>query len=220
MQIETNNFSIEYGENLDYIDDIVLTLENDTCNILKFFELNKLSQNKKVVIFTDREKYKNHLIPYVEEFKEWMCADTYDGNINLLDITEVRKSDEHKNMTFEEFIRCILHEFVHACQQEINPNSEGVEWYWEALATNLSGQTYGLVNLSDCDFDMLQKKFNNVKNAYSYSFALGKFMLENYSKKQLLEYVKNPLLLKLDANSIFQAARQSQNKNDSKITKM
>lgn len=38
-------------------------------------------------------------------------------------------------------------------------------------------------------------------------------MLENYSKDILLEYVKNPSLLKLDANNIFEQAKQFQMKN-------
>lgn len=125
MKLGLNNFVLEYDKDINYIDNIVSMLENNTHDILDFFELDKLSQKKKVIIFTDREKYKEHLIPYVKEFKEWMCADTYDGNINLLEISEARKSNEHKDMTLEEFIKGILHEFVHSCQQELNSNSEG-----------------------------------------------------------------------------------------------
>lgn len=210
MKLDLSNFVIEYDKDISYIDDIISTLQNNTQDILNFFELDKLSQKKKVIIFTDREKYKEHLIPFVKEFKEWMCADTYDGNINLLEISEARKSNEHKDMTLEEFIKCILHEFVHSCQQELNSNSNGTAWYWEALATNLSGQDYDPVSLSNCDFDILQRDFNGTENGYSYAFTLGKFMLENYSKEKLLEYVKNPSLLKVDANDIFDSARQSQ----------
>lgn len=35
-------------------------------------------------------------------------------------------------------------------------------------------------------------------------------MLENYSKEKLLEYVKNPNLLKQDADDIFETVKQSQ----------
>lgn len=213
MKLELNNFILECDEDINYIQEVISTLENNTHEILDFFGLDKLSQKKKVVIFSDREKYKEHLIPFVKEFKEWMCADTYDGNINLLEISEARKSNEHKDMTLEEFIKCILHEFVHSCQQELNSNSEGTAWYWEALATNLSGQDYTSISLSDCNFESLQKDFNGTKNGYSYSFTLGKFMLKNYSKDKLLEYVKNPSLLKLDADDIFESATQSQIKN-------
>ena len=213
MKIERPCFIIETDKEISYIDEIISTLENHTYDILNFFKLEKLSKKKKVVIYTDREKYKEHLLPYVKEFKDWMQADTYDGNINLLEISESRKSEAHKDLTLEEFIKCILHEFVHATQQEINSNSNGVAWYWEALATNLSGQDYTEVDLSKCDFQSLQNDFNNTNNAYSYAYTIGKFMLSNYSNEQLLEYVKNPALLKQQAEQIFILALQSQIKN-------
>ena len=122
MKLELRNFILEWDEDINYIQEMISTLENDAHDILDFFELYKLSQKKKVVIFTDREKHKEHLIPFVKEFKEWMCADTYDGNINLLEISEARKSKEHEDMDMEELVKCILHEFVHSCQQELNSN--------------------------------------------------------------------------------------------------
>ena len=209
MKIELSNFIIEYDKEINYIDDIISTLEKNTYDILNFFELDKLSKKKRVIIFTDREKYKEHMLQFVDEFKEWMCADTYDGNINLLEISEARKLKEHKNMNLDEFIKCILHEFVHSCQQELNSNSDGTAWYWEALATNLSGQNYKPIDLSNCDFNKLQKNLYDVDNCYDYTFTIGKYMLENYSKDQLLEYVKKPSLLKQDANDIFEFAKQS-----------
>ena len=210
MRIELSNFVIEYDKEIDYISNIISTLENDTIEILDFFELRKLSKKKKVVIFTDREKYKKHLLPYVKEFKEWMCGDTYDGNINLLEISEARKSKEHENMDLDGFIKCILHEFVHSCQQEYNSNSNGVSWYWEALATNLSNQDYSTVSLKTCDFEKLKRDFYDTEKGYSFSYTLGKYMLENYSKDKLLEYVKKPNLLKQDADDIFKKAKQLQ----------
>ena len=210
MKIELSNFIIECYQDISYMPNIIATLENNTIEILDFFELGKLSQKKKVVIFTDREKYKKHLLPFVKEYKEWMCADTYDGNINLLEISETRKSKEHENMDMDEFIKCILHEFVHSCQQELNPNSEGVAWYWEALATNLSNQDYSVVSLENCDFKKLKSYFDDTENGYSYAYTLGKYMLENYSKDRLLEYVKNPNSLKQDADNIFETVKQSQ----------
>lgn len=210
MKIKLNNFIIEYDKEIDYMSNIISTLENNTVDILDFFELEKLSLKKKVVIFTDRKKYKKHLLPFVKEFKEWMCADTYDGNINLLEISEARKSKEHEDMEIDEFVKCILHEFVHSCQQELNSNSNGTSWYWEALATNLSKQDYSSVSLEDCDFEKLKSDFNGTKNGYNFAYTLGKYMLENYSKEKLLEYVKNPNLLKQDADDIFETVKQSQ----------
>lgn len=133
MKIETNSFIIESDKKIDYIDKILELLENDTKGILEFFNLEKLSKKKKVIIYSNVEKYKEHLLPYVKEYKIWMCGDTYDNNINLLDIDEARSKTVHNDMTFEQFYKGILHELVHACQQEINSNADGVEWFWESL---------------------------------------------------------------------------------------
>ena len=208
MKVELSNFTIECDGVINNIDDIISALENDTAQILNFFDLDKLSKKKKVIIFTDREKYKEHMLQFVDDFKEWMCADTYGGNINLLELSVAKKSKEHRNLNLTKFIKCILHEFVHLCQQELNYKLDEITWYWEALATNLSGQDYIKADLFECDFDKLQKDFNNVKNNYSYSFTLGKFMLENYSKDKLLEYVRNSSLLIQDANEIFELAKR------------
>lgn len=214
MKIERPSFIIETDKELPYMNQIIDTLENHTYDILSFFKLNKLSTKKKVIIYTDREKYKEYLLQYVKEYKDWMQADTYDGNINLLEISESRKSDAHKDLTIEEFIKCILHEFVHATQQEINPNSDGTAWFWEALATNLSGQDYNEVDLSNCNFQSLQEDFNNTNNAYSYAYTLGRFLLDNFSQDEILEYVKNPSQLKDNAKEIFSSAINSQKKNN------
>ena len=101
-------------------------------------------------------------------------------------ISEARKSKEHEDMDMDEFIKCILHEFVHSCQQEWNSNSNGTSWYWEALATNLSKQDYSSVSLEDCDFEKLKSDFNGTKDGYNFAYTLGKYMLENYSKEKFV----------------------------------
>ena len=210
MKIELKDFIIICDKELDYMPEIISTLENRTENILNFFGLDKLSKKKNVIIYSDRNKYKEHMLCYVDEFKDWMCGDTYGGDINLLVIDEAKKSKSHKNMTLDEFTKCILHEFVHSCEQEVNKTTEAISWYWEALATNLSGQDYNVNDLSLCDFDSLQNNFNETKYGYNYAFTIGKYMLENYPREKLLYYISKPQLLKNEANGIFASALRSQ----------
>lgn len=210
MKIDSSSFVIECDKNIDYIQEVISILESNTKSILDFFKLKNLSEKKKIIIWGDREEYKEHLKNFVKEYKEWMCGDTYDGNINLLDIFEAKKTKKHKDMDIEEFGKGILHEFVHACQQEISSTSEGTVWYWEALATNLSGQKYSVISLENCDFNKLKKHFYGVEHGYSYAFTLGKFMLENYSNEKLLDYIKKPSLLKLEQDNIFKLAKENQ----------
>lgn len=132
------SFIIECDKNLDYLEELKEKLNQESSRILNFFKLKGLKNPKKIKIWTDREKYQKYLEEYVPKYYEWMCADTHDGNINILSIEECRKTKSHQDMTLEEMLEVITHEFVHTCQQEINPNAENVEWFWEALATNLA----------------------------------------------------------------------------------
>jgi len=212
MKISLDNFIIECDKELDYINEVVSTLENKTSDILDFFELKGLKVKKRVIIFTSRDKYKKHLLNYVKEFKEWMCGDTFDGNINLLDINEARKSVSHQDMSLNEFIEDIKHEFVHSCQQEINPDAKDeVVWFWEALATNLSGQSFDDVDLSKCDFKLLKEDFANISYGYPIAYKLGKYMLENYPHGKILDYIKNPNLLVAECDEIFLTAVKNHN---------
>lgn len=212
MKLELNDFIIECDKELSYINELVKVLENNTKDILDFFELDKISNKKKVVIYTDIEKYKEHIRPY-EEYSDWMCADTFDGNINLLDIEIARKTETHKYMTLEEILKVALHEFVHSCQQELGFCPEGNEWFWETLSTNLSGQEFNEISLKDFDFKLFRENFN-IKDPeissrhYSAAYTIGKYILENYSKDKILEYIKYPDKLIEDTEKIFEEVKR------------
>ena len=136
-----------------------------------------------------------------------MNGDTYGGNINILSIEECRKTIFHQDMTLEEMLKVITHEFVHACQQEINPDAADVEWFWEALATNLANP-FDHVASMQCEDEKLIKNLNATPYNYEICFTIGKFMLENYSHEQVLDYIKNPDKLRKNAKTIFKEERE------------
>ena len=114
MRKETKEFIIEYDKDIDYIADLIKKLEQEVDRILNFFELKNLKKKKKIKIWTSRKAYQTHLEKYVPKYYEWMNADTFDGNINLLSIEEYRKTREHSDITLEEFLENIIHECVHS----------------------------------------------------------------------------------------------------------
>ena len=138
MILEKDNFIVEYDQNISYIPEVVDFLETKMNNFMNFFELASFKSKEKVVVFNDIEKYKKHLEKYIE-YRDYMCADTYDGNINLLSIEEAHKTKEHQNMTVNDLKLIILHEFVHICQKncQVEKYNKTISWFWESLATNL-----------------------------------------------------------------------------------
>lgn len=209
---ETENFIIEYDSSIEYIDEIVEKLKNEMKRILNFFELSNLSKKKKVKIWNNILEYQTHLEKYVPKYYEWMIADTYDGNINMLSIKECKKTKSHFDIELEEFLKNIIHEFVHSCQQEINPDSKNVEWFWEALATNL-GNPFDHVTSIQCTKEELMYDFNSLFNNYNTSYTIGKYMLENFSHSKILEYVKNREKLINDTDEIIIGAKKWFNEN-------
>ena len=207
MLIERDSFIIECDKNIDYIVEVIDYLENKMNEIMKFFELSSLSNKKKVIVYTSIEKYKNHLEKYTN-YREYLCADTYDGNINLLSLEEAHKTKSHKNMTIDNLKNIISHEFVHICQKESQrENNVSITWFWESLATNLGNPT---------DFKKIEIKvtneeienFNYLDNNYPIAFTIGAYLLENLSHKEILEYVKYPSKLLNNSKKILNSARK------------
>lgn len=206
------SFKIECDKQLDYLDELEQKLKQESTRILNFFGLTGLSDVKKIKIWTDRKQYQQHLEQYVDKYYEWMDGDTHDRNINILSIEECRKTKAHQDMTLEEMLEVITHELVHACQQEINPDAENVEWFWEALATNLANPFDHVASIQ-CEDDDLINNLNSIPYNYEICFTIGKYLLENYSHEQILDYVKNPDKLRKDAKTIFKEERKWFNKN-------
>ena len=138
MVLEKNNFIITYDENNSYIPEVVDYLESKINTIMNYFELDSFNFKKQIVIYNNLETYKKHIEQFFKYY-DYMCADTNDGNINLLSLEEAHKTKEHKDMTLDELKSTILHEFVHICQQEkeLEHLDSDIVWFWEALATNL-----------------------------------------------------------------------------------
>ena len=64
------SFMVECDKKLDYIDELEEKLKQESSRILSFFELDGLKQQKKIKIWTDREKYRRYLEQYVDKYYE------------------------------------------------------------------------------------------------------------------------------------------------------
>ena len=217
MVLEKNNFIITYDENISYIPDVVDYLESKINTIMNFFELDSFNSKKQIVIYNNLETYKRHIEQFFKYY-DYMCADTNDGNINLLSLEEAHKTKEHKDMTLDKLKSTILHEFVHICQQEkeLEHLDSDIVWFWEALATNL-GNPEAFSNISIKATNEEITDFNSLEQNYPTAFTIGNYMLKNCSHEEILDYVKYPSKLLVDSEKILNAAREWSNKKKNKV---
>lgn len=209
MKIEKNNYVIEYDESNKYIEEVCDYLDDKIDFILSFFELTRLKEKRKVIIWNNLEEYKKHIEQFYP-YQDYMCADTNDGNINLLSLEAAHKTNEHSTMTIDELKRTIAHEFVHVCQQdaELEHIDNDIVWFWEGLATNLGNpEDFRKVeiNASNKEID----EFNSLNNNYPIAYTIGSYMIENYSHDQIMEYVRYPKKLKEDSSKILEESRNN-----------
>ncbi|MBR3661219.1 MAG: hypothetical protein IKN63_04920 [Bacilli bacterium] len=208
MILEKNNFIISCDENNSYILEVVDYLESKTNDIMNFFELDSLNSKRKIIIYNNLELYKSHIEQFYE-YHDYMCADTNDGNINLLSLEEAHKTKEHEDMTLDELKSTILHEFVHICQQEseLEHIDNDIIWFWEALATNLGNpEAFSKVVIKATNEEI--NNFNSLSQNYPIAFTIGNYMLNNYNHDDILEYVKYPSKLLKDSEKILNSARE------------
>lgn len=208
MVINKNNFIIEADDDLDYVLDIVSYLEQNMKPIMDFFGLESLSTKKKIIIYKDLDKYIKHIEEFFK-YEDHMCADTNDGNINILSLEAAHKTKMYKDMTLEKLKSVILHEFVHVCQQEkqVEINDDDIIWFWEGLATNLGNpEEYKCIPITATDDDI--NDFNSSDSNYPIAYTIGRYLLENYSHEEIIEYVEYPSKLLTDSKRILNEARE------------
>lgn len=206
MKYENNFYCINYSESdNEYITDLIDAINSNLSRIMTFFKIHKFNQKKSINIWSNLDDYITYLKPFVNEYYDWIVADTFDNNINILSY-DLYLTGPHKNSNISDYKKIIIHELVHSCQQEVNPDARNVTWFWEALATNLSNQQLRIVDISYSKNDIMYN-FRSLHDSYSVSYTIGRYIIENFKNSQILEYVKYPDKLISDAETIFEKTK-------------
>ena len=208
-----NGIPIEFEkENQHFVSILKEQLNKKAEIIMEFFGLSKV-ENFKIKIWNNKQDYINHLKTLLgnREYCSWMTAHTFDGNINMLPLKFVKEVEGREDETEQNLAIDVCHEFVHICQQYINPN-DSENWFWEMLATNLGNPESYEWTITEFDKYI---KFNEIPNmqylvdnfdkinGYKYVFLMGQYLLKFKPHNQILEYVKNPTKLHKDREKLF-----------------
>lgn len=208
MRIETNFFIIESDKIIPNINEIIVFLDKRVEEILDFFEITS-PKKKQIIFWNNIDEYIKHLSKYTE-YQDGMCADTFDKKINVLSLEENHKTKTHAYMTEKAFRENIAHEYVHTCQQDLETEeSKTNSWFYEALATNLgNSEQFGKLYKIEVTREELEN-FNKIENnRYEIAYTIGRYILENYSKEEILEFVKYPSLLNIETDKILSGAKR------------
>ena len=131
------------------------------------------------------------------------------NTIMILTIEDQLKYTTHKNATLDDTLKMILHEVVHACHSVVVKFYYQTAWLREGLATNLANQNYYLMDLSECDFELLKNDFMNYgKNNYAFAYTIVNFILNNYDKEIVYKLITDTNYLKDNDNRLFEEAKQ------------
>ena len=205
-----NNFTIESATTISYFDDIVNFVLKNEKDILDFFKLKKLPQKFNIIImnyddFKDVQiKAHGKVIDYVRGITNGST-----NTIMILTIEDQLKYTTHKNATLDDTLKMILHEVVHACHSVVAKFYYQTAWFQEGLATNLANQNYYLMDLSECDFELLKNDFMNYgKNNYAFAYTIVNFILNNYDKEIVYKLITDSNYLKDNDNRLFEEAKQ------------
>ena len=73
----------------------------------------------------------------------------------------------------------------------------------------MANQNYYLMDLSECDFELLKNDFMNYgKNNYAFAYTIVNFILNNYDKEIVYKLITDTNYLKDNDNRLFEEAKQ------------
>ena len=186
-------------------------MKKNEINIQNFFEIKNLTK-KYVIQILPRNDFNNVLNALNINIKDYIRGNTNYSKreIDILELEDQRKTIAHKNANLDEMEKMIIHEIVHAYNNEFNYPKKETLWFREGVATNLSKQDYKIVDLKQCEFDKLVNDFNNYSNSYSYSYTIVNYLLKNYEHEKILDLIRDDYKLIKESNKIFYEVRNNQ----------
>lgn len=212
MYKELDNVIVESNINIDYFDEIINYIKSNEKEILNFFSLSGLKEKYQVKIL-DYKSFKDFELAKYACVKDYVRGDTDADTrtIRIMDLNDQRKFTTHTDTdaNLDEILKMIMHEFVHACNDEVKMWVRKTIWFHEGLATNLAHQDYEITDLETCDFEKLEWNFNGYgSGSYSYAYTIVNYLLNNYSHEEVIYFVKEPDYLIENSKTIFNQAKE------------
>ena len=121
MKIYKNDFFTVFSdnENLNNQQKIFNALNENLSRIMSFFEIKKISKSITVCIHSDLEEWRNFFNSLGSQYQDYVVGCAWEGKIDVLAFEEYQKTQMHKDDSFDDFLKVVIHEFVHICTERI-----------------------------------------------------------------------------------------------------
>ena len=203
MVFENAHFIIKYTKSdMEYIDEAIERLNNKYDEYMKFFGVQELPEKVEFILYNDLDAFREKMVASYGHVNETTVGHAHGTLVEILTLNERKKIEIHKNSTEETIIMTFAHELLHIFHTFYKGNNRN-SWFAEGLAINLGSPRYELA-LIDCTPDDLI----NRKGKSRHFFAMVKYMLENMTHENVLEYAKNDDLVIKDTEKIYNSANE------------
>jgi len=204
-KMETNNLIFEDYTNAPYFDKLFYYVDEQEPDILNVFKMSELPSKWKVEIIPF-EEFKRIMDEEYHGYEDYMAghADGTNRIIRVLNVEDQIKFTKHKEATIESLQKQLVHEFVHACYDEVVGSKNIIQWFSEGLATYLSHQDREFKDISDTDFNLLLNNFNATHGkGYTPAYLMERYIFENYSEDEIYKLISEPSYLAQKTSSII-----------------
>ena len=206
MKIENDTFIINFAESdFEFANTVASVLDLHKKRIMDFFGIKSVPQKIVIKIYNNLQEYIDYINPWikkqadeireqggepsVESYQSWMIGDTFDDNINMLNLDLCKQSPAHCDDSLEDILKMPVHELVHICHKTF-ANGCVESWLMEGIATQLAGQNWYKIDKIDCSAEDLQTNFKGIKNCYHYACSLMGDLLETKPHDEVLSILK------------------------------
>lgn len=204
MKRELKYIILEYSkDDLQYIDDLCYYIDNNSDEIVSFFDITNFVERVNVKLWDDLDEFRKfYKKTFKKDAKSMVCGFAMNNTIDTLSFNELRKTYNHENSNLDDLKKLVIHEFIHTCHGKIG-NMHNMIWLTEGLATTLSHQ------YDNCDkkFDISLEQLLNEKVSYIYYYTMFSYVLDEYGKNYILKLIKDLDYLKKETPKLYEEVK-------------
>ncbi len=222
MVKETKYLLIRYDNLIENeIEKNLKELEKKIEKAIIFFELGNKYAKAGLKIYSSLDDFRKkayETFPHykkIEDIPMWVCGFIENDTIYTLSLEELKKTIVHDKSTDSDWIKLIIHEFVHICQRYIS-NLKKYPWIKEGMATYLAGQ-HQQYDYSSFDATLEQLTMGGTR--YFNYYLMFKYVYEKYGKEYIVNLFKDDELLEKETPKLYKELIKYEKRNYDKSKK-